>query len=324
MVKPISEWLYPDAFDIDEFFLKKATYKELYEDTDCSHEQLSPKGLALLSYLYAQKDGLERQPVIASTGAAFSHVIKLIATASEGTQITVIFQATDESPEYALHKTTCKLERRKNDVLIINMDSTINKHYPDFCESITRATLNEMNLSYQFYRIAMASSKEIQKKRQLDWYQCGVFATKDARQLNRDKNLSAQLTFRQDLPGTFDLPVNYLKSIQSSSYRKDALLKHGNEIINRANMTLAEIYDKYSEPEAYARHFSTKYYNTVRAFLNEHRDNPHRVRECTAMYDAGSLMPERLALIYGPDLSPVLTPLISDILQKDVLHPKLK
>lgn len=306
MVKSISQWLHPHAFDISEFFLKKAEYKDLYDDTAGSYEQLSPKGLALLSYLYAQKDGCERQPVIASTLAAFSHVIKLIAAAVEGTQLTVIFQATDASCEYALHKTTCKIERRRDDVLIINMDSTLNKIYPDLCESITRTTLNDLKISYQFYRIAMALNNETSKKRQLDWYQCGIFATKDARQLNRDMHFSTQLMPCSDVLGTFNLPVQYLKSIQSTPYRKQVLLVHGNEIVNRGNMTLSQIYEKYQEPESYARHFSKKYHDKVRVFLNENRENPYDVREYTAMYDAGSLSPERLASIYGPDVSTTL------------------
>jgi hypothetical protein len=63
-------------------------------------EQLSPKGLALLSYIYAKKDNNVAQPIIASTYTDFKNLIKLFVDASSGVQCTVILQITDtEKPK---------------------------------------------------------------------------------------------------------------------------------------------------------------------------------------------------------------------------------
>ena len=46
-----------------------------------SFEQLSPKGLSLLSYLYRQKDMEESQPVVASAIKSFEDIALLVNSA---------------------------------------------------------------------------------------------------------------------------------------------------------------------------------------------------------------------------------------------------
>lgn len=180
-VRAISDWLDETGESIqeDEFFLKKedhpglyskafqlfAAAKELQMDEKKSDklfaepiEQLSPKGIALISALYAKKDGNEKQPVIASTKEAFKKIVKMMDDESVpiGTAVTVIFQPTDMTNP--IHKTVCKFEKQASGLNVVHIEGTANDTYGNTCFDLVAEALqdnahenNRTRTEFEFY-----------------------------------------------------------------------------------------------------------------------------------------------------------------------------
>lgn len=146
--------------------------------------------------------------------------------------------------------------------------------------------------------------------RQADLYQCGIFAIKDARQLQRDRDFLSKVTLFEDKdqelreqkghPHFYETPPAYHKGIQSSSFARKAVERHPHTIVTKKGKTLQETYDKHNLEDGYIAHFSKKYHRQVEMFLAEHKDNPAFIRECVEKNDAGRMTLLKLVAIYGP------------------------
>jgi len=356
MSKAISDWLDAKTISEQEFFLKQKDHPDLYDkanelylksQTDTSSkkfpqpvEQLSPKGLALMSYLYAEKDKNESQPLIASSIEDFIHLIKLIDKSPAGTSLVIIFQPTDSRAKDTegdykygsyiaefptAHKTVFKVERRDSDILLLNMDGTNKELYGSVGQIVAKSALKPHSkesipkerkvteLIYAYQKNPKVPNpkdgEEIALTRQIDEYQCGVFAHKDARQLTRDEAImtnafspESAVKFRnKTIPDLhhYDLPPEYFKGTQSSVYTDYADKLHGEKVVSRGGKTLKQVHEKHG-PGGYVQHFAQKYHDQVTNFLDKNKEHPDVVREAVEKYDAGKMTLERLAKIYAP------------------------
>lgn len=327
-IKAVSDWEDQEGVSVqeDEFFLREPDFPSLYQDARQAYasserpfepiEQLSPKGLALLSALYAEKDGSEKQPVIASTSDDFKRLVALVAKASPGTKVTVIFQMTDAKTRGVLHsqfgdghKTVCKLERDESGVSVIHMDSTDNDVYSAVCmQMVTKACQREGVASTFYFQRQLnqpSGSKQATFSRQVDGYQCGVFAVKDARELNRDDNFLDNLPNSEidsEFPdlGTYDLPARSYKSVQSRRFSAHVLAEQGDQVVTRRGRTLRETHEKHNV-SGYVQHFSQKFHDAVTEAVSRDINQPEKIREAVQQYDAAHMTPQRLQAVYGPE-----------------------
>lgn len=305
-LKDISSWINEehDLISSDDFFLSEEKYPQLYEEAKKRHrenrssapiEQLTPVGMALLSYLYSKKDQSEIQPVIASNMQDIKHVLSLMPESPIGTKITMIFFIMG-------HKSVYQLRRTEKEIQLINLDS-IGGVYRDFCRLVIRLAFEDKNIKYTHYRQKQDDVASWQ--RQKDKYQCGVFAFKDARHINRDENFLEKTKFTPYLSSHYDnlfeyeIPPLYLKGVQSTKLSEEILSIHGDQVVTRKGATLRQVYEKH-RLNGYIQHFSQKYHDMVKNFVADHLDQPEKIKKAVQQYHAGSLTSSRLAHVYGP------------------------
>ena len=139
--------------------------------------------------------------------------------------------------------------------------------------------------------------------RQNDSYQCGVFAVKDARAVNRDqyflKDFVEDPTKKLGEIQEFDLPSSYFKSVQSTEYSQYILAQYGEEVVTRKGKTLRQTHEKHGV-SGYIQHFSKKFHDVVLQELRDNQDYPEKIRSAVAEYDAANITLARLETIYHP------------------------
>lgn len=318
----ISSWLDErgDSIQVSEFFLEKKIYPSLYQDdeeyaqqrmkegffdVESPVEQLSPKGLSLIFYLFSQKEHCESQPLVVSTVKDFENIVQWASKAPSGTKITVVVQLTDSENIKlkgtffpALHKTVCQFEKSPTFLRMLSLDGTNSMTYGLVCYKLAQRALGVggalrfVSLRHSF--IAHGT----QFSRQADQHSCGIFAIKDARQMHRDRFFSTS-NEPLDLESTYPLPPAYLKNVQSPPFSEAIIAAHGTCIVTRKQKSLAETHAHHVI--GYASHFSQKYRQQVLAFLEEHQTTPAFIRHCTSQFDAGKLTFEQLIQRYGPE-----------------------
>lgn len=303
-----------------DFFLSKEDFPEMYEAKPERRvhepvEQLSPKGLALMSFIYSQKDNCEAQPIIAATSQDFYKLVGLVAQAPKGLRITVIYQPTTSKNQE--HKAAATIEQCDTGVAglrIVYMDSTNDHRYAVYLAFPLKSDFKGFT---QFY---MQNNMEKPPKqdedvstrsyatfsRQSDGYSCGVIALKDARELNREQNF---LDFRMvdaDIR-TYDFPARYLKVIQSKTFYEHVLKKHRTEVVTRDRRTLQQVYEKHRNAgTSYVQHFGEKYKKYVMDYLSKHKNNPQKVKEDVNKYNASQMTLGELIRRHGPKTVPQL------------------
>lgn len=318
----ISSWLDErgDSIQPSEFLLEKTVYPSLYQDdeeyaqqrmkdgffdVEPPVEQLSPKGLSLMFYLFSQKEHCESQPLVASTVRDFENIVQWVNKAPSGTKITLVVQLTDSENIKlkgtffpALHKTVCQFEKSPTFLRMLSLDGTNSMSYGLVCYKLAQRALGEggalrfVSLRHSFIEHGSQFS------RQADQHSCGIFAIKDARQMHRDRFFS---TSDQpiELESTYPLPPVYLKNVQSHPFSEAIIAAHGACIVTRKQKSLAETHGHHVI--GYAPHFAQKYRQQILGFLEEHQSNPAFIRQCTSQFDAGKLTFEQLIQRYGPE-----------------------
>lgn len=310
------------SLSIDNFFLKKDDYSVLYYDAEELHretqeliansqkpekiyppvlEQLSPKGLSLLSYIYSEKDNAESQPVVASTVQSFIDIAKLVESAPAGIAITVIFQPIDivEADEYLAeyfsqnHKTVCKFEKTENGLRVFQLDSTNNERNSYACKELIKDALPNKDFKF-FIQKNMDNPKGGTFSRQANAYQCGVFATKDARRMSKDINFSKNIIASSTM---YEIPPSYFKGIQSNTFFSKVLPKYGNNVVNKAGKTLQDVYDKHEI--GYIQYTNEKHNQKILAFLEKHKDDPEYIKKAVEKYSTERMTLERLNTFYS-------------------------
>lgn len=272
--------------------------------------QLSHDGLALMSYLYAQKDNSPKQPIIVRTFDAFDNIVKFIDDSPSDVALTLIVQFEKPFNDVFgkdVHRMALKLEKKDSELRVIYLDSVINSNTQLFCDLMLNHTLEDNAKKHSRNTTTSHLYKEQGKTvRQNDGFQCTVFTTKDARQLNRDnqleflKELKAYSSFKNMHKYQYDLPAVYLKGIQSRAYQTVALDKFGEEIVTRKGNTLKEVYQKHAE-QSYIPHFSEKYLKWVTEFANTHTDA--ELNQAIDMYSAEKLTSEQLECVFAKKIN---------------------
>jgi hypothetical protein len=333
------------TIDVDQFFLKITDYPALYKkaielskQTEAERkesgsenkskkvflypiEQLSPVGLAMMSHLYAIKDNSQRQPLIASTVDDFIKLVKLMDQASPGTEVTVILQPTDLEGTYqenlfsSVHKTVFKIKKTDADLQMINMDGAASESYGSIIADWTKDALKENSQTILSIGLHENELKKNKKKpedtaketfsRQTSEYECGVFAIKDARQMNRDSGFVENIMVEKNKSTAeedestyrYNLPPDYLKSIQSNTYANQIMPTYGKEEVTRRGKTLEQTRDKHGD--AYIYHFSKKFHDEVQQFVGINKDKVTEIQEAVNRYDAGKITLPELEKRYG-------------------------
>ncbi len=333
-ITPISNWVSANTVFIEEFFLTKTGCPAFYELAMKRYneslttlageppiEQLSPKGIALLSYIHSEKEKIASQPLMASDENSLIHIIKLVRDAPSGTKVTVIYQPTDSrDPQliFPRHKTVFKLDKIDNELRIVNLDSmgpVFGELTLDWIKTaifisayFSGNSWNERGLAgtriRYFSQEALPKPTGGQFNRQQDDYQCGIFAIKDARQMMREPGFVDNLESRkipiQHPPiqiNSFKVPARYYKSVQSRQFSEYLLPTLGDEIVTKKGNTLRETHEKHHVSQ-YVSHFSKKYREQVTHFVQTHE--PNQVKMATLQFDAATMTAERLVAIYGP------------------------
>ena len=272
--------------------------------------QLSHDGLALMSYLYAQKDNSPKQPIVVRTFEDFENIVTFIDNSTSDIGLTLIFQCNEPFNDYYgknIHHVALKLEKINSEVRVIFLDSIISSNTQVFCKIIIGETLkkNGEKFSRKPNKIHCYYEKFTGNiPRQYDRYQCTIFATKDARELNRDNELdflknstlSSSNSNNAKCSYKYVLPPKYLKGVQSRSYQTVALDKFGEEIVTRKGNSLSAVFNKHPE-QSYIPHFSKKYLRLVTEFATTHSDI--ELDNAINMYSAEKLTPEKLVSVYG-------------------------
>lgn len=334
----ISNWRDEKKIFLEEFILDEKEYPSIYSGPKFLYEeylkqmesrvtpkklihppvvQLSPKGIALTSYLYSLKDKNEAQPLVASTQADLRRIVTMIDNAPIGVDVTVIFQPTDVYSGRD-HKTVGKFVKTADGIRCINMDSIVNPKYDTvFLNNITTAlrdNANQQNRTKTRLYIAFQNNPTFESgnagntllSRQVDEYQCGTYAIKDGRQIAKDstiftkvfdKNNKTKIDNGDYVLYDYDIPPEFLKPVQSSIYREVAAKKHGEKVVTRKGKTLSQVFDKYKNI-GYVNKFSQKLLAQVTTFIDKHKDNPSLLRAVTEKYDAGKITDQDLARIY--------------------------
>ncbi len=378
-IKSLSEWqTETPQVELSEFFLEEKHYSELYWEAKdlfslsseekilrkidpekiflAPIEQLSPKGIALMLHLYAQKDKDPRQPLIASTKIDLQKIVILMDNAAIGTEITVIFQPTDAVQGFlVVHKTVFTIKKIEHGLQILNMESGGGPYAYFGWKYINEALeQNAKALDRKITSCFRAMQKESEKhevgkrkifpeyfSRQTNGYECGVFAIKDARQINRDpsfldkvmktalhqesalpqqieKKPKTEVEAKTDLecelfPADsdsidlntdfikYELPPEYLKGMQSNAYESYVLPMYGDKVVNRKGKTLADIREKHRN--AYIQHFSQKFHDKVEMYVRQHQDSID-IKALVAQYDAGKINAQELEYRYGRPKKP--------------------
>lgn len=350
-IPPISAWQDNNRVFEDEFFLSHENYPFLYEEAIDMREnplvQLSPKGIALISYLYAKKDHCLKQSLVASTVKSLIHIIQLINNAPIGTMVTVIFQPTDSQtlrrmnlPTFMIHSTVLKIKKAADAMHILNIDSTNNGRYVNVCRVIALHALKTDSAKSKdspatpliFYSQndvlnPWANPDKPQTKfllRQIDEYHCSIFAIKDARILNHEGDIFDILIttpVKDDLTHLkYEISPKYLKVMQSRLFVDYALKirKYGNIIVSRTKKTLQEILSKHQK-KSYIEHFNEKYNALVKQFIA--KNLPRAVKAATVYYDAGEFTLQQLIAIYSPSSPSLLLEMSAELHSSDEPTP---
>jgi len=339
----ISSWKDQNSVSVDEFFIQPNESPDLYHKAHKLHQkykkalenndttakrfpepvlQLSAKGLALLSHLYAQKDQSTKQPLVASTVGDFLHLLKLIQIAPPGIEVTVIFQPTDtknlpafyQSQVAPQHRTVIKFEKDENALRAINIDPVSNPFFYMMCQTLIVNTLKlgkeKTNLIYFKPKfIINPEDKNNFFSRQTDFYQCAIYAHRDARSLNKESNTSAMLyntamtkKKTDELEYVeFELPAKYLKGIHSKTYSAYVLTQHGQTVVTNKGKTLKQVHEQYLDSDGYAHKFSKRYQEWVKDYVE--KTPGHEIKKKVALYDAANMTLESLIQIYGPQVT---------------------
>lgn len=190
----LSNWIEPanDAQFKEQFFWSP-------ESASSVQPQPSVKGLALLSYLYAQKDASDFQPLIADSHKGLEHLLLEMLKTAAGTEATVIYQPVEdgfeEKPDelnesnFTEHRITAKLIKTERGIKIIAIDSLGDSHYMDSFKNTLEGMVKDKRVSDEVEReYYYAKLPRGENKRQFDFYSCGIFCIKDARLLGRLDN----------------------------------------------------------------------------------------------------------------------------------------
>lgn len=270
--------------------------------------QLSHDGLALMSYLYAKKDNSPKQPIVVRTFIAFKNIVKFVDDSPSDIALTLIVQFEEDyncSFGIDVHRIALKLEKVNSELRAIYADSTISSNTSLLCNMSMGNALEENAKTHSRKKTILHQFSENQKEkstRQNDGFQCTVFTTKDARQLNRDndveifKDLKLYYSTEEWHLYYYDFPAVFLKGLQSRSYQTAALAKFGEEIVTRKGATLKEVYEKHPE-QSYIPHFSKKYLKLVTDFANTHTDA--ELNDAIDMYSAEKLTSEQLQSVFA-------------------------
>ncbi|HRE30883.1 MAG TPA: hypothetical protein PLD88_02815, partial [Candidatus Berkiella sp.] len=167
-------WKNTDKVVEEDLFLKRQDYPSLYESEAKPIEQLSAKGLALMSYLYSIKDDNQSQPVIVSTQKDYDNIIKEFAKTKPDTELTMIVQLTDANPKRLFaamigHKTVVKLERTNSGINLISIDSTNSDTILYAIDPSHREILPE-NMELEIYHQQPVKVEKKEIRRQIDGY----------------------------------------------------------------------------------------------------------------------------------------------------------
>lgn len=314
--------LYFDAFErfikfeseMNEYHKNKESNPDI-EKPKYAHEptrQLSHDGIALMSHIYAQKDGSDKQPLTVRTFEGFEKIIKFIDDSPNGTDITLIIQFNKSATEALgkdLHKIAIRLEKFDSEIHAIYLDSITASSSLFFSIMKLTAYLNQFALENSKDKTIVRTYLEKNElKRQTDGLQCTVFATKDARELNRDshslslfRGLSPSILPKQDSHHDYSIPPKYLKGLQSRTYQELASKNFGNTVVSRKGQTLNEVYAKHPD-QSYIPHFSKKYESLVMACANSLTDA--ELDTAINNYTAEGITTERLAAVYSNKSTP--------------------
>lgn len=336
-IPPIQLYNARDAVEIEELFLPQFKISALYSDARERHNtarkqfkeakdsradtssalkelkkahkpmtQLSPKGLAILSHLFAEKEDDPRQPLIASSSDALSHIAQLMFESKNGTQCAVIFQpAGDGDLPYGVssgHKTTVHFEKKDNGLFVICTDSVNNDWTYEFIKQKILSSINKQESDKIFF---YKPDKSCKAARQKDVYQCGIFAIKDARELNR--NRSKYILDNNTYTYTVQNPA-YFKMVQSEREQDEYAQRFSESAANRKNESLATVYQKKrvkssENPLPYVGYFSRKYFILVKKYWEENQSNNDKMRSDISQYDAQKMTSELLHSVYGPKVT---------------------
>lgn len=320
---PISKWLDQDgkSIHISEFFLEKKSYPYLYQDdeqyaqqrveqgfhdVEFPVEQLSPKGLSLLLYLFSLKEKAESQPVVVSTVGAFEKLVQLMNQSPPGTRLTMIVQFTDaENIKLrnaffsTLHKTVCQFEKMSTFLRMLSLDGTNASSYGNICYRLAKRALSQEVVVYLIALRHTFMDRGHEYSRQVDQHSCGIFAIKDARQIHRTHFVSMRGE-PKEFESTYPLTPIFLKNIQTRCFSSAVVEAYGDAVVNRKEETLAEIH-RHHHGVGYASHFAKKYRQQVLEFLEKYKSNPAFIRECTEKFDGENLILEKLIERYGPE-----------------------
>lgn len=314
----LTEEDFPDLYrDINEkrikFKMDMAAYNPLNgEEPKYVHEpttQLSHDGLALLSHIYAQKDNLKKQPIVIKTFEGFKKIVNFIDDLPNDTSITLIMQFNEGIPPFLskdIHRISMRLEKINAEIHAIYLDSVNDSQTLAIASLKLNQFIHENATKHNKEKTVLhvhLSQLEKNISRQTDHFQCSVFATKDARELNRSTNskdlfkeLGISNTGKEDSQHYYCPPAKYLKGLQSRSAQEVALAKFSDTVVARKGLTLKEIYAKHPN-QSYIPHFSKKYETLVIQYAN--RLSEVELNTAINNYKAEEITPERLQLVYG-------------------------
>lgn len=323
----IQERYSESEFEVREFFLDMLMFFGLYQAQFNLHSsdpekyskpmiQLSAKGLAILSYLWAEKEKTELQPFIASSKADLEYAVRLMINTRPGARLTIVFlpagkrTAINEgigwNPGFAAtHKIALQCVRSESGLDVILFDS-INQD--TYVMRVIALVQEAVGVSWQgklsFYRPSMDLNY-----RQRDTYQCGIIALKDARMLIKEPNLLNEI--KKHVVDTIEyqkrVELNYVRSrifvfspynpsffktVQSKTQQECLMRQYPSEVINRKRKTLRELFTRKGLP--YLNYFSDKYSRMVREYVMENQSDTQTIQKALYRFDAGKLTPERL------------------------------
>lgn len=274
--------------------------------------QLSHDGLALMSYIYAKKDGSCKQPIVVKTFEGFEKIVIFVDDSPNDIAVSLIVQFDTGMGAFFgkdVHRIAIRLEKINSEIHAIFLDSVT---------ASQTLGISTLKLNQFIRENALKNSKEKtplhvyfhdfknEIVRQKDKFQCTVFATKDARELNRNNesilNLNIKTSSKKDSQNSYPLPANYLKGLQSRADQTAALAKFGDEIVSRKGLTLKAVYLKHPK-QSYIPHFSKKYETLVMECAEHLTD--FELDMAINNYRAEEISAERLKLVYGNNNSSV-------------------
>lgn len=271
--------------------------------------QLSHDGLALLSHLYAQKDGSCKQPIVVKTFEGFEKIVTFIDDSPNDISVTLIVQF-DKGLEPFMgkdfHRVAMRLEKINSEIHAIYLESAVASNTFALSTLKLNQFINEnalRNTKEKTIFHVHLNKLENEIARQNDKFQCTVFATKDARELNRYNNsidlfkdLGIENSSKDGPVDDYNLPPKYFKGVQSRVVQKSILATFGDEVVTRKGLTLKAVYLKHPD-QSYIPHFSKKYETLVMHCANSLTDNA--LNEAINNYCAETITPQRLQAIYG-------------------------